>query len=105
ALGAPARAEVTAAQVGADRQALGPVAQCRLDQLHRQRELSVWILATRPAQRAHLLVAEVGQADVVELQIAAAGGVELGDLDPIGDRKSTRLNPSHGSISYAVFCL
>src|SRR5438128_6526294 len=26
-------------------------------------------------------------------------------LDPEGDRKSTRLNSSHGSISYAVFCL
>src|SRR5207245_7214941 len=25
--------------------------------------------------------------------------------DPGGDRKSTRLNSSHGSISYAVFCL
>src|SRR5207245_11175693 len=24
---------------------------------------------------------------------------------PEGDRKSTRLNSSHGSISYAVFCL
>src|SRR5271169_5915304 len=24
---------------------------------------------------------------------------------PTGDRKSTRLNSSHGSISYAVFCL
>src|SRR5438128_7949443 len=24
---------------------------------------------------------------------------------PLGDRKSTRLNSSHGSISYAVFCL
>src|SRR3989337_3431644 len=24
---------------------------------------------------------------------------------PRGDRKSTRLNSSHGSISYAVFCL
>src|SRR5438128_8513067 len=23
----------------------------------------------------------------------------------VGDRKSTRLNSSHGSISYAVFCL
>src|SRR6266581_7028300 len=32
-----------------------------------------------------------------------------GDLDPAaeppGDRKSTRLNSSHPSISYAVFCL
>src|SRR2546422_8748869 len=25
--------------------------------------------------------------------------------DPDGDRKSTRLNSSHGYISYAVFCL
>src|SRR2546422_7007010 len=25
--------------------------------------------------------------------------------DPHGDRKSTRLNSSHGYISYAVFCL
>src|SRR5207245_3775814 len=25
--------------------------------------------------------------------------------DEAGDRKSTRLNSSHGSISYAVFCL
>src|SRR5207245_11207911 len=24
---------------------------------------------------------------------------------PVGDRKSTRLNSSHGSTSYAVFCL
>src|SRR5207245_9337433 len=27
------------------------------------------------------------------------------DLDELLDRKSTRLNSSHGSISYAVFCL
>src|SRR6266542_1865449 len=26
-------------------------------------------------------------------------------LPPVRDRKSTRLNSSHGSISYAVFCL
>src|SRR2546422_8619098 len=29
----------------------------------------------------------------------------LGRADPDGDRKSTRLNSSHGYISYAVFCL
>src|SRR2546429_5910189 len=37
---------------------------------------------------------------------AALGAV--GDRQPIdarGDRKSTRLNSSHGYISYAVFCL
>src|SRR5699024_12651017 len=27
------------------------------------------------------------------------------NIDPPGDRKSTRLNSSHVSISYAVFCL
>src|SRR2546429_3098815 len=27
------------------------------------------------------------------------------DPDILGDRKSTRLNSSHGYISYAVFCL
>src|SRR5689334_24166399 len=32
------------------------------------------------------------------------GGVNL-DLKELPDRKSTRLNSSHSSISYAVFCL
>src|SRR2546422_5473010 len=39
-------------------------------------------------------------------------GVEVGELVEVheallefGDRKSTRLNSSHGYISYAVFCL
>src|SRR2546422_6617041 len=45
---------------------------------------------------------------------AVAGGADLeGDLARVlgisvaegGDRKSTRLNSSHGYISYAVFCL
>src|SRR5256885_12121267 len=34
--------------------------------------------------------------------------VQVGDLpvgEPLGDRKSTRLNSSHLVISYAVFCL
>src|SRR3712207_7420186 len=33
--------------------------------------------------------------------------VHLGnfDLEPVEDRKSTRLNSSHANISYAVFCL
>src|SRR5438128_6977199 len=33
------------------------------------------------------------------------GHRELGVLKVKRDRKSTRLNSSHGSISYAVFCL
>ena len=43
---------------------------------------------------------------------AARGGEQrrhdhdhAGDADQPGDRKSTRLNSSHGYISYAVFCL
>src|SRR5712692_11051086 len=32
-------------------------------------------------------------------------GRQWGDDDGAGDRKSTRLNSSHSSISYAVFCL
>src|SRR2546422_7057888 len=44
------------------------------------------------------------------LTFASAGVKRTGsDLDPRGgecqDRKSTRLNSSHGYISYAVFCL
>src|SRR3712207_6890027 len=29
----------------------------------------------------------------------------LARVQPLGDRKSTRLNSSHANISYAVFCL
>src|SRR2546422_7327922 len=36
--------------------------------------------------------------------VASLPDVDLEDLDR-GDRKSTRLNSSHGYISYAVFCL
>src|SRR2546422_1790611 len=32
-------------------------------------------------------------------------GMNLVDVDDVADRKSTRLNSSHGYISYAVFCL
>src|SRR5438876_3692811 len=34
-----------------------------------------------------------------------AAVLALASLTPHGDRKSTRLNSSHPSISYAVFCL
>src|SRR5690242_21423865 len=36
---------------------------------------------------------------------ASGGGSRLPGCHPEGDRKSTRLNSSHMSISYAVFCL
>src|SRR2546429_2912654 len=34
-----------------------------------------------------------------------ARGARAVKLTPLADRKSTRLNSSHGYISYAVFCL
>src|SRR2546422_3233171 len=36
---------------------------------------------------------------------ARAGGHRRRHVEPRRDRKSTRLNSSHGYISYAVFCL
>src|SRR2546429_1236435 len=45
------------------------------------------------------VVHEVGQGDAGERGVALPCGGR------IGDRKSTRLNSSHGYISYAVFCL
>src|SRR5699024_1972285 len=48
-----------------------------------------------------------GIGAVVGGPIAAAGAIISGGaaLADVGDRKSTRLNSSHVSISYAVFCL
>src|SRR2546422_7510713 len=49
-----------------------------------------------------------------DVRVAEDHRVPTGGLDPaadqqllhaVGDRKSTRLNSSHGYISYAVFCL
>src|SRR2546422_6182047 len=62
------------------------------------------IRSTRPGGH----VGYVGVAHAVELP-----GAELffshvhlhGGPAPVRDRKSTRLNSSHGYISYAVFCL
>src|SRR5687768_17776334 len=38
-------------------------------------------------------------------EIAAANALHDAATDLLEDRKSTRLNSSHGYISYAVFCL
>src|SRR5207245_8991012 len=46
----------------------------------------------------------VGNADLTEGRLLN-GKRNDGVLDLLRDRKSTRLNSSHGSISYAVFCL
>src|SRR3712207_7854444 len=51
---------------------------------------------------AHVVVAD----DALDVLEAAdlVGDVGL-QVDPVEDRKSTRLNSSHANISYAVFCL
>src|SRR2546429_4674895 len=41
----------------------------------------------------------------VVFMASAAGGMEIEEVAKGKDRKSTRLNSSHGYISYAVFCL
>src|SRR2546422_5438325 len=47
-----------------------------------------------------------GDAEQVELSVQDSGvGIPQAELPHILDRKSTRLNSSHGYISYAVFCL
>src|SRR5207249_10014355 len=46
----------------------------------------------------------VDQNPVVGRGLAANGGKRVPNRQ-LGDRKSTRLNSSHVSISYAVFCL
>src|SRR5690348_17940203 len=60
------------------------------------------------------IIRGIGPADIEEMQKAwreAEGGKLLAfcissmSAGPIPDRKSTRLNSSHPSISYAVFCL
>src|SRR5438309_6382967 len=38
-------------------------------------------------------------------EVLGPGPAAVGQVDPLQDRKSTRLNSSHSSISYAVFCL
>src|SRR5438477_8626788 len=52
----------------------------------------------------------VGQGELAQLRLAFGAvqselGVEADAFGRLQDRKSTRLNSSHMSISYAVFCL
>src|SRR5438128_8325229 len=50
--------------------------------------------------------AQVGLPTAAQTQNAAQTGTAAkAGPAPLSDRKSTRLNSSHGSISYAVFCL
>src|SRR2546429_1625653 len=57
--------------------------------------------------RSRVLVVLLEQAGRADQELALRRELELDALHrrADGDRKSTRLNSSHGYISYAVFCL
>src|SRR3712207_7432094 len=61
-----------------------------------------------PGAPRRLAPGDGGHAGLVRDRRRIRGGVPAGAADgrdPVGDRKSTRLNSSHANISYAVFCL
>src|SRR4051794_41736625 len=64
-----------------------------------------WRTGYRPAM-ARVMSGELGWTLIDDLHRMILDGIlpQFGLAD-MGDRKSTRLNSSHPSISYAVFCL
>src|SRR5690348_18214338 len=60
-------------------------------------------------QELQPLVGGAGAGDLVDHGVKVgdvrSAGAEVGETRVLRDRKSTRLNSSHPSISYAVFCL
>src|SRR5438309_6932801 len=70
--------------------------------LHDALPISALLLAGLYAAMSVGMTIIYGVMKIVNL--AHAGFMMLGAVDD-GDRKSTRLNSSHSSISYAVFCL
>src|SRR5207249_9009022 len=66
-------------------------------------ELGVWLPEDDPGRPEPEAEPKVATPDSGP-EVTAPG--EVVEVDPwAGDRKSTRLNSSHVSISYAVFCL
>src|SRR2546422_11725395 len=57
-----------------------------------------------PISRRHAVRVRPAQLLADELRGAPRRRCDL-PVPPLADRKSTRLNSSHGYISYAVFCL
>src|SRR5207245_4574447 len=69
----------------------------------RPQPLALALLREQPLRKVHPLFQLVHPLfQFIELAMAVLGRVRDTGLR---DRKSTRLNSSHGSISYAVFCL
>src|SRR5699024_11384859 len=82
------------------------------DILHEKRlhkapeELALMQVAAATSARAHCAAMQAAGPGLMEYQLAAVLHYEF-ERDGMtwADRKSTRLNSSHVSISYAVFCL
>src|SRR5438309_2580403 len=62
---------------------------------------AVWLIAKASERRGPALVRPLLLVQFLLLACVLIFGVIN---DPVADRKSTRLNSSHSSISYAVFC-
>src|SRR5216684_6123788 len=71
--------------------------------------LAVWILFFFFNDTATTEIYTLSLHDALPISVRRApssrGSHRPGRCAPKGDRKSTRLNSSHGYISYAVFCL
>src|SRR2546422_5376548 len=63
--------------------------------------------AMRPggAERSAAVILDVARRAATQAKVSLPAGIALVGAAGAGDRKSTRLNSSHGYISYAVFCL
>src|SRR5690348_17599934 len=61
-------------------------------------------VASGPARGLVAVRAAVLSKAAAGAAVGSGSGLAVGGL-ALGDRKSTRLNSSHPSISYAVFCL
>src|SRR5208283_4868715 len=72
ALGNPGALEVAAAGVHRDRHARGAVAQRRIDDVRVDAGQRVRIIAVATAALAKIRIAQIGERDVVELQVSAA---------------------------------
>src|SRR5438876_5981580 len=66
-----------------------------------------WIESNYITALQNAIVTALGSPRAVKFASPSgtAGQTPLEDLSALKDRKSTRLNSSHPSISYAVFCL
>src|SRR5205809_4787593 len=65
--------------------------------------LPIWTLRQSAARDGEEIAVRAGEAQSNDQDWIVSWHPSL--TPPEGDRKSTRLNSSHGYISYAVFCL